>query len=318
MNKEYTVALSFSGQDREFAEKLADTLKREGVAVFYDKYEQHDLWGKDLFEVLRDLYVHSCRHVVVILTRSYLERMWPVFERRQIIEKLASNHGQDAVLPVYLDGFRGEVPGLSKGIGSLSVSSRQVTFVVDSLLKKLGRPGYEIDSAQAYDNALRLLKDRDRGVIEFDRIYTSPELVSGDYETVTSSTVLDWLGNEFFWKRSPRQPLIIYGRNSSLEDTKELGLVEICRFDAPDPWIGCGWWTLFWLNLGDGKTKDCDSDEHPPFVLALYIHSPNVDDFSELVGGRETDGPFLAGLLLTGENAVRFYSRAESRFRSLR
>ena len=39
----YDVALSFSGSDREYAEQLADRLRLNGIAVFYDRSDQADL-----------------------------------------------------------------------------------------------------------------------------------------------------------------------------------------------------------------------------------------------------------------------------------
>jgi hypothetical protein len=45
---EYHVALSFAGEDREYVDQVAGHLRRLGVNVFYDKYEQVDLWSKDL------------------------------------------------------------------------------------------------------------------------------------------------------------------------------------------------------------------------------------------------------------------------------
>lgn len=39
----YDVALSFAGEDRHHAEKLAKILKSRGYRVFYDKYEQATL-----------------------------------------------------------------------------------------------------------------------------------------------------------------------------------------------------------------------------------------------------------------------------------
>ena len=49
MQREFDVALSFAGEDREYAEALADLLNSGGYTIFYDKYEQADLWGKDLY-----------------------------------------------------------------------------------------------------------------------------------------------------------------------------------------------------------------------------------------------------------------------------
>ena len=45
---EYDVALSFAGEDREYVEQVALFLKKKNIAVFYDYFEEVDLWGKNL------------------------------------------------------------------------------------------------------------------------------------------------------------------------------------------------------------------------------------------------------------------------------
>ena len=42
----YDVCLSFAGEDRDYVNKVAEELRSAGVRVFYDLYEQVDLWGK--------------------------------------------------------------------------------------------------------------------------------------------------------------------------------------------------------------------------------------------------------------------------------
>jgi hypothetical protein len=37
---QYDVALSFAGEDRHYVEQVAEILKRKGISVFYDKYEE--------------------------------------------------------------------------------------------------------------------------------------------------------------------------------------------------------------------------------------------------------------------------------------
>jgi hypothetical protein len=53
---EYEVAISFAGEQRYAAEAIAKLLKAAGVTVFYDKDEKADLWGKDLYVHLSDVY----------------------------------------------------------------------------------------------------------------------------------------------------------------------------------------------------------------------------------------------------------------------
>ena len=46
----YDVAISFAGPDRALAEELARYLASRGVRVFYDRYEEAALWGKNLIQ----------------------------------------------------------------------------------------------------------------------------------------------------------------------------------------------------------------------------------------------------------------------------
>lgn len=132
----YSVALSFAGEDRKFAEDIARELKKNNVNVFYDKYEQHELWGRDLYETLQSVYVKECRYCLLIFSPFYLEKMWTIFERKQIIDRLAHEQGSGCVLPIRKDGFDDEIPGLSRGIGYIDAKEGQHNIIVDLILKK--------------------------------------------------------------------------------------------------------------------------------------------------------------------------------------
>ena len=44
---EFDVAISFAGEQRSIAERLADLLTASGISAFYDKHHKSRLWGKD-------------------------------------------------------------------------------------------------------------------------------------------------------------------------------------------------------------------------------------------------------------------------------
>ena len=46
---DYDVCLSFAGENRAYVEEVASDLFARGIRVFYDKYEEVELWGKDLY-----------------------------------------------------------------------------------------------------------------------------------------------------------------------------------------------------------------------------------------------------------------------------
>ena len=315
----YAVALSFAGPDRTFAQEVASGLRKQSVSVFYDRFEEHELWGRNLHEVLRNVYTRDCRYCILVLTPAYLTRMWPVFERRQIVDRLATEHGQDAVLPVRLDGFAQEIPGISSGLGCLDVRSSEHQRVVQAMLRKLGQVGYEFDSTESYVHALQMLKSRKRGQLAYDRIFTSGQVISRHFKTVISGDILKWEGHEFYWQRCPGEPLAIMAKNDVLEDPKKKGLVTICKCDAPEAWVGCGLWTLAWPKTKTKRTSTEDDEaENSDVLILLYLFSDNPQNVEELVGNKHANAAFFAALYLKDQNAQLFYSLAEENYDDLR
>lgn len=116
----YDIAVSFAGEDRNLVEKITTIIKNNGHTVFYDKYEEISLWGKDLTKELPAKYRNS-KFVLIFISESYLEKMWTNFERQIIIQKHLKLNGKQFLLPIRIDDFNGELPGLSELIGYLSV-----------------------------------------------------------------------------------------------------------------------------------------------------------------------------------------------------
>ena len=141
MSYQYEVALSFAGENRKFAETVANGLRKESVNVFYDDHYVEDLWGEDLAAKLREVYHKNSQFCIMIISQHYVDKMWPNHERQQAIERMIKDKGKAYVLPVRLDGYSGEVPGLSGTIGYLSVKSNQPQRVVETFLRKIGREG---------------------------------------------------------------------------------------------------------------------------------------------------------------------------------
>jgi hypothetical protein len=53
---EYDFCLSFAGEQRAYVEEVASELKSRGIRVFFDDYEKAELWGKDLYAHLDEVY----------------------------------------------------------------------------------------------------------------------------------------------------------------------------------------------------------------------------------------------------------------------
>ena len=93
----YDFALSFAGEDRPFAQRLAFHLEDLGFVVFYDFNEQHRIVARDLEEFLGPIYESGAGLVVAILGPQYGERRWTRFESDQFKERFAEGR----VIPVW-------------------------------------------------------------------------------------------------------------------------------------------------------------------------------------------------------------------------
>lgn len=71
---DYDVALSFAGEDRGYVDEVASYLKNQGVLVFYDQYEKADLWGKNLYDHLAEIYSARSKYVVMFISKHYVKR----------------------------------------------------------------------------------------------------------------------------------------------------------------------------------------------------------------------------------------------------
>lgn len=139
---DYDIALSFAGEDRPVVNDLAAALTQAGVRVFYDNYEQADLWGKDLYQHLQGVYRDRARYCVVFVSEAYARKLWTRHELKQA-QARAFKESQEYILPVRLDDT--EIPGLNATIGYIDLRHHSVAELNDVILEKLreadpGRP----------------------------------------------------------------------------------------------------------------------------------------------------------------------------------
>ncbi|MFC5046942.1 toll/interleukin-1 receptor domain-containing protein [Aquimarina hainanensis] len=111
---EYHVALSFAGEDRNIAKKFADALTISGFKVFYDEYEQSKLWGKDLYSHLSEVYGKRAKYCLMIISKSYSEKLWTNHERKSAQAK-AFEQSREYILPLRLDETK--IDGVNSTVG---------------------------------------------------------------------------------------------------------------------------------------------------------------------------------------------------------
>jgi hypothetical protein len=133
---EYDVALSFAGEDRAQADALAEALTANQVRVFYDRYEQADLWGKDLYQHFQHVYRDSAHYCIILISTAYANRLWTRHELRQA-QARAFEENEEYILPLRLDDTI--LPGLNRTVGYIDLRTCSLSDVVRLVQTKLRR-----------------------------------------------------------------------------------------------------------------------------------------------------------------------------------
>ena len=131
---EYDVVLSFAGEDRQYAEELANLLDSDGYDVFYDKYEQAQLWGRNLYTHLSSVYKDKGRYCVMFLSEHYARKLWTSHELENA-QARAFEENEEYILPVRIDDT--EIPGILSTIGYLDLRSMSIAEIYENLALKL-------------------------------------------------------------------------------------------------------------------------------------------------------------------------------------
>ena len=134
MQREFDVALSFAGEDRRHAEKLAALLNAGGYTVFYDEYERADLWGRDLYVHLSSVYKDKAHYCVVFLSQNYARKLWTRHELRSA-QARAFEENREYILPVRLDDT--EIEGILPTVMYLDLREMSIEDVYQALVQKL-------------------------------------------------------------------------------------------------------------------------------------------------------------------------------------
>lgn len=131
---QYDVCFSFAGENRAYVEQVATELRKAGVSIFYDLYEQTNLWGKDLYVHLDEVYRHRAKYCVMFISEHYSRKLWTNHERRSA-QARAFSENREYILPVRFDHT--EVPGLPPTVGYLSLDNLSPAELASLIKQKL-------------------------------------------------------------------------------------------------------------------------------------------------------------------------------------
>lgn len=136
MDYKYDVALSFAGEERDYVERVAEFLRKNGVKVFYDKYEEIDMWGKDLYVHLDEIYRENAKHCVMFLSKNYAEKVWTNHERESA-QARAFEEKEEYILPARFDDT--EIPGIRPTTGYIDLQHKSPEEFAKLIMQKIGK-----------------------------------------------------------------------------------------------------------------------------------------------------------------------------------
>lgn len=153
MTYTFDVAVSFAGEDRSTASTLAGRLQSRGIKVFYDEFNKANLWGKNLYDELADIYSNRARYCVILISSFYAKKKWTSHERKSAQER-AFRENKEYILPVRLDDT--EIPGLPETVGYIDLRTSSIEEIVDLVSMKLG-----LNQKPAAKTQIRELEDQE-------------------------------------------------------------------------------------------------------------------------------------------------------------
>lgn len=152
---EFDIALSFAGEDRDYVDQVAHILRSKGISVFYDKFEEANLWGKNLYDYLSDIYRNKALYTIMFVSDHYNKKLWTNHER-EAMQSQAFQEYQEYILPARFDET--EIPGLLPTIGYISLNGKSISDFCEVIFKKLVLSGRTIPSEQVRKSLSPLVK----------------------------------------------------------------------------------------------------------------------------------------------------------------
>ncbi|HXQ36471.1 MAG TPA: TIR domain-containing protein [Anaerolineales bacterium] len=135
MKFKYDIAVSFAGEARPIVEEFVSALAENDVNVFYDSWEQAQLWGKDLYQYLDMIYRQAARYCVVFVSESYFKKAWTKHELRSA-QARAFQQNSEYILSIKLDDT--ELPGLPSTIAYVDLRQTSIREIANTLFEKIG------------------------------------------------------------------------------------------------------------------------------------------------------------------------------------
>lgn len=141
----FDVAFSYAGEQRGLVKEIHDSLQTRGIKIFYDGGQITNLWGKDLYQYLSDIYQNKAQYCVVFLSRDYANKLWTKHELKAM-QARAFKEAEEYILPIKLDDT--EIAGLLPTVAYIKSEDYSVSEISDLIYDKIRTKNIQAKSVQ--------------------------------------------------------------------------------------------------------------------------------------------------------------------------
>ena len=134
MDFKWDVCFSFAGEDRAYVEQVASSTRARGISVFYDDYYRVELWGRDLYVHLDEVYRKKSHYCVLFVSSHYAKKLWTNHERRSA-QARAFIENSEYILPARFDNT--EIPGIPPTVGYIDLNDFSPEEFADIIAEKV-------------------------------------------------------------------------------------------------------------------------------------------------------------------------------------
>lgn len=154
--KRVDVALSYASEHRAYIQQVAEELQKRGVTVFFDVFEELEMWGQILTDHFEEVFSKRARYVVCFLSREYQKKKWTEFERQHIVSSYVKRPGK--LLLVSFDGVK-KMKGIPDILYVVNASEKTPLALASMICSKIGKE--EVKRAKTTDELFEEFKRRD-------------------------------------------------------------------------------------------------------------------------------------------------------------
>jgi hypothetical protein len=128
----FDVAISFAGEDRDFARRLATALRRT-FDVFFDEFFVAEMVGRSLSEYLEKVYSTEASHCVILISEHYTKKPFTNHEKRAALSRLLVDSGY--LIPIRFDDSK--LTGLPEDTCYLDARKMSLRAIVRIIIQKI-------------------------------------------------------------------------------------------------------------------------------------------------------------------------------------